>query len=337
MAPDDRAVTRDLLAALGITHPIIQAPIGSLTTPALAAAVSQAGGLGTLALTWVSSDEARRRIRQVRALTDRPFAVNFVLSFPIQEVLEASLQEGAPIVSTFWGDPGSVHERIREAGALHVHTVESVAAARQSVDEGVDAVVAQGSEAGGHVLGAVSMAALVPAVVDAISPVPVIAAGAIADGRGLAAAIALGARAGWLGTRFVASSEAAAHPDYQRAVAAASAEDAVYSGCFDGGWPDAPHRTLVNSTLRTWERAGRPSAPRRPGESDIVAVGARGEEHRRYSSVAPLASMTGEIESMALYAGQSAGVVDGCRPAAELVAEITAQAERILGRSLTRA
>ena len=131
-------------------------------------------------------------------------------------------------------------------------------------------------------------------------------------------------------TKRVASAEAATHPDYRHAVVFASAERAVYNECFDGGWPDAPHRTLLNSTLTTWERRGRPAAPGRPGEGETIAVGARGEEHRRYSSVAPAEGMVGRIEAMALYAGQSAGLIADCPPAARLVREISQQAERIL-------
>jgi NAD(P)H-dependent flavin oxidoreductase YrpB (nitropropane dioxygenase family) len=165
---------------LGIQLPIIQAPhrLGGH------ARAGRGGGLGMLALTWVTPQEAADRIRQVRQLTDRPVGVNLVLAFPIGDLLAACLAEGVPIVSTFWGDPAPVTGRVQAAGALHLHTVATAEEARRAVDAGVDVVVAQGWEAGGHVWGQVATMALVPAVVDAVAPVPVIAAGGIGDGRG---------------------------------------------------------------------------------------------------------------------------------------------------------
>jgi NAD(P)H-dependent flavin oxidoreductase YrpB (nitropropane dioxygenase family) len=319
------ALRTPLCDTLGIDVPIVQAPIGGASTPELAAAVSGAGGLGMLALTWVPADEAVRRVERVRELTRRPFGVNFVLAFPIDEQLDACLSAGVRIVSTFWGDPRPVNERIHAGGALHLHTCGSVDEARRAAAAGVDAVVAQGQEAGGHVVGRISTMALVPAVVDAVAPVPVIAAGGIGDGRGLAAVLALGAQAGWLGTRFVVADESAAHDVYRRRVLESGADDARYTGCFDGGWPDAPHRVLVNATLAEWEAAGSPASPSRPGEGDVVAA-AGGTEIPRYFMNAPLRSMEGGLEEMALYAGQSVGLVRTGGPAAEIVAALVAEA-----------
>ncbi len=157
-----------------------------------------------------------------------------------------------------------------EGGAIVLHTVGDVAEARRAVDAGVDVIVAQGWEAGGHVRGEVATMALVPAVVDAVAPIPVVAAGGIGDGRGLAAVLMLGASAGWLGTRFVMSAEAPALPPYRDRLAAADATSTVYSSVFDGGWPDAPHRTLRNSTIEMWEAAGRPPPGERPGEGETI-------------------------------------------------------------------
>jgi NAD(P)H-dependent flavin oxidoreductase YrpB (nitropropane dioxygenase family) len=192
--------------------------------------------------------------------------------------------------------------------------------------------VAQGWEAGGHVVGRVSTLALTPAVVDAVAPVPVIAAGGIGDGRGLAAVLALGAQAGWLGTRFLTATEAATHDVYRRRVLDAAAEDAVHTRCFDGGWPDAPHRTLVNSTLSEWERAGAPPAPRRPGEGAVVATAGDGRAFRRYDDMMPVRGMEGDLEAMALYAGQSVGTVRTNGSAAGIVAALVAEATAALGR-----
>src|SRR5262247_2865667 len=203
-----KALATPLCSRLGIDVPLVQAPIGSASTPELVASVSNAGGLGMLALTWTTPEQARRRIRRVRDLTDRPFGVNLVLDFPIDDKLAVCLQEQVPVVSTTWGDPAAVGGRIHDKGALHLHSVGAVDEAARAVDAGVDVIVAQGWEAGGHVRGLIATLPLVPTVVDAVAPVPVIAAGGIADGRGLAAVLALGAQAGWLGTRFLTAIEA---------------------------------------------------------------------------------------------------------------------------------
>jgi len=183
----------DLCERLGIELPIIQAPMGGAVGPSLVAAVSNAGGLGMLVPWRADIDVVRRQIRETRALTSRPFGVNLNLEFPQEERLAACLDERVPVISFFWRDPSSLVPRAKAGGAIVLHTVGSAAEAKQAVDCGVDIVVAQGWEAGGHVRGTVATMPLVPAVVDAVSPAPVVAAGGIADGRGLAAALALGA------------------------------------------------------------------------------------------------------------------------------------------------
>ncbi|AVT30002.1 2-nitropropane dioxygenase [Plantactinospora sp. BC1] len=325
-------LTTALCRRLGITAPVVQAPIGSAATPELAAAVCTAGGLGTLALTWVEPERARDRIRQLRRLTDRPFGVNLVLDFPVTANLATCLDEDVPIVSTFWGDPAEVRGPIEAAGALHFHTVGSVPEARRAAEAGVDVVVAQGWEAGGHVRGQLSTMALVPAVVDAVFPLPVVASGGIADGRGLAAVLALGAQAGWLGTRFVAATEAGSHEEYRRAVVAADAADAVHTTCFDGGWPGAPHRVLRNATLDRWLAAGSPPGPDRPGEGDVLATDAAGRHHLRYADMVPVAGMTGRLDELARYAGQSVGGIREISPAADIVDGLVDQAASALRR-----
>lgn len=328
-------LTTPLCETLGIGVPIVQAPIGSATTPALAAAVGEAGGLGTLALTWVSTHEARARVRLTRGLTDRPFGVNLVLSFPVDDLLDACLDEQVPIISTFWGDPSRVNARIRAAGALHLHTVGSVLEAHQAVDAGVDVIVAQGWEAGGHVRGETSTMALVPAVADAVGQTPIIAAGGIGDGRGLAAAFALGAQAGWIGTRFLAACEANTHDVYRERLVHGCETDTVLTGCFDGGWPDAPHRVLRNATVAAWEAAGRPASPRRPGEGTVVAVDAQAGPRRRYDQAIPTTNTSGDLEAMALYAGQGVRLVGEPTPAAQIVASIAQQTADILIHATT--
>src|SRR5919106_4920563 len=177
---------------VGIDLPIVQAPVGGITTPALAAAVSEAGGLGMLSITWRDPNTLRALLRDTRARTAKPFAVNLVLEWDPAERLAIALEERVRIVSFFWGDPAPWVEQIHAAGGIVLHTVASAAEACQAVNAGVDVIVAQGWEAGGHVRGEVSTLALLPQVVDAVVPIPVVAAGGIGDGRGLVAVLALG-------------------------------------------------------------------------------------------------------------------------------------------------
>jgi nitronate monooxygenase len=317
---------------LGLTAPVVQAPIGAATTPELAAAVSNAGGLGMLALTWTPEGSVRERIRATRALTDRPFGVNVVLEWDQHERVRTCAEESVAVVSTFWGDPSPYVEAIHAGGALHVHTVCCAEEAQHAVEAGVDAVVAQGWEAGGRVWGEVATLALVPAVVDAVGPVPVIAAGGVADGRGLAAVLALGADAAWVGTRFLLAQEASVHDEWRRGIQDARETSTLYSTLFDGGWPDAPHRTLRNSTVRAWEQAGRPAAPERPGENEVIAHAPDGGRLYRYGVEPAVGGATGDVEALALYAGQSAGLVNDVLPAAAIVDELTSGAARALRR-----
>jgi nitronate monooxygenase len=317
-----------LLDMLSIEFPIIQAPIGSAASPPLAAAVSNAGGLGMLALSWKDLPAIRREIRDTRELTSRPFGVNLVLEWDQRQRLDACLEEKVPVVSFSWGDPGPYLPAARSSGVKTMQTVGSAADARRAVGLGIDIVVAQGWEAGGHVLGQVATMALVPAVVDAVSPVPVVAAGGIADGRGLAAALALGAAGVWIGTRFLASEEAFVHHRYREAIFKARETDTVYTTLFDGGWPNAPHRVIQNSTVDHWRSAGSPLAGRRPAEGSVVAQFADGRPVHLYDDAIPLPGMTGEIERLALYAGQAVGLVNERKPAGRIVQEIVEDAGR---------
>jgi nitronate monooxygenase len=206
-----------LCQMLGIEHPIIAAPMGpDLTGPDLVAAVSNAGGLGILQAQFRSPPVFRREIRRVRALTAKPFGVNLLLHFPVEDRVAICLEERVPVLSLFWGDPTPYVGRAHAAGVKVFHQVGSVANARRAAAAGVDVIIAQGVEAGGHVAGEVSTLALVPRVVDAVAPRPVVAAGGIADARGVVAVLALGAQAAMLGTRFLASAESRAHPPTNR-------------------------------------------------------------------------------------------------------------------------
>src|SRR3974390_2618174 len=209
----------NLCHMLGIEYPIIAAPMGpDLTGPDLVAAVSNAGGLGLLQAQLCPPPLFRKEIRRVRALTDRPFGVNLILHFPAEDHVAVCLEERVPVLSFFWGDPTPYVERAHAAGVTVFHQVGSVAEAERAAAAGVDVIIAQGVEAGGHIAGEVSTLALVPLVVDAVAPRPVAAAGGIADARGVVAVLALGAQAAVLGTRFLASAESRAHPRYKQMV-----------------------------------------------------------------------------------------------------------------------
>ena len=242
----------------------------------LAAAVSNAGALGMVTLTW--SADVGAVVRETAALTARPFGGNFILTSDHHRHLDQALEAGLRVVSFMSGDSSSYVGPVHDAGGLVLHTVGSAEEARRVVGSGVDVVVAQGWEAGGHVWGTVATLPLVPAVVDAVAPVPVIAAGGIGDARGVAAVLALGAQAAWLGTRFLLAEEMPIHEYYRnRLIAAAETDPQWYPNLYDVGWPDAPHRVLRNSTAEAWEAAGRPPDAQRPGIGDVIAHLASGE------------------------------------------------------------
>ncbi len=304
---------------LGIDQPIVQAPMAAI--PGLAAAVSNAGALGMLTLTW--SEDVGADVRNTAALTSRPFGGNLVLTEDRHRRVDQALEAGLRIVSFMWGDPSDYVDRVHDGGGIVLHTVGSAKEARQAVDSGVDVVVAQGWEAGGHVWGGIATLPLVPAVVDAVAPVPVIAAGGIGDARGVAAVLALGAQAAWLGTRFLLAKEMPIHEDYRHALIAAAETDAeMYPNLYEVGWPDSPHRALRNSTSKAWGAAGRPPLARRPGAGDVIGHFASGEAIVRYEPAPPMVGTTGEIEALSMWAGQSVALARQAQSAAEIVTEL---------------
>lgn len=313
---------------LEIRAPIIQAPIAA--TPRLAAAVADAGAFGMLGLTWTPAGEIGPLIEETRQLTSGRFGANLVIAEPQQERLDAVLSAGVPLVSLFWGDPSPYIEKIHAGGALAAYTAGSAEEARRAVQAGADLIVAQGWEAGGHVWGTVATLPLIPAVVDACAPVPVVAAGGIADGRGLASALVLGAVGAWVGTRFIASAEAPFAGYYKDRIVTATETETARTTAFHIGWPDAPHRVLRNSTVDRYERGGPPEA----AAAEIVAYTGDGEPVERYSFMEPAENTTGDLEALALYAGQGSGIVDEIEPVKRIVTEMVAEAERALRSAL---
>lgn len=315
-----------ILHRLGMTKPIFQAPIGGIASPELAAAVSEAGGLGHLACTWRTPEQLDALFGRMSRLTRRSYGANFVLDFPIEEKLQIALAHEVKVVSFFWGDGGPYVERVKAAGAVAIQVVGSIAEAKVAARAGFDIIVAQGFEAGGHVRGQIGLMALLPQVVDVAGALPVLAAGGIGDRRGVTAALALGAAGVWVGTRFLAADESSIHPCYRDRVLASGGDDTACTEVFDVGWPNAPARSLVNGTIVDWQAADRPRPPCRPGEHEAVARRADGTEIPRYHFSAPTPQVTGAVEAMALYAGSIVGLVRSRAPAAQIVDELAGAA-----------
>jgi NAD(P)H-dependent flavin oxidoreductase YrpB (nitropropane dioxygenase family) len=322
---------------LGIEHPIIAAPMGpDLTGPEFVAAVSNAGGLGILQAQLCPPPAFRQEIRRVRELTDKPFGVNLILHFPVEDHVAVCLEERVPILSLFWGDPTPYVDRAHAAGVKVFCQVGSVADARRAAGAGVDVVIAQGVEAGGHVAGEVSTLALVPRVVDALAPRPVAAAGGVADARGVVAVLALGAQAAVLGTRFLASAESRAHPRYKEKLLEANEEDTVRTTLFGYDWPNAPHRTLRTAFVQQWlgrEARGQESRPDEP-EVGRTVIGGRPVPMLRFMGLPPNGEASGDIEAMSLLASQGVGLVRDIKPAGQIIRELAEEARQIISQRL---
>jgi nitronate monooxygenase len=332
-----------LCDALGIDVPILSAGMGSVAGPDLVAAVSEAGGFGVLGVSGASPEVVRERIDSTRALTSRPFGVNVIIDevgwavseedreLVRAEVMTAIHAQVAAVV-LFWGDPAPYVEPARENGVMLLVQVGSVAEAETAAAAGVDAVIAQGLEAGGHVRGTTSIWELLPAVVAAVAPLSVLASGGIGDGEGVARAIGLGAQGVSLGTRFVASEESRAHPEYKQRIVESAAKDTVYTeDLYDISWPGAPTRTLRNRTFDEWDAAGRPPPGHRPGEGTSVGMmrlpsGPTFELPRYAGAGSPLVGFEGDLDYPAMWAGESVEVVNDVLPAREIVRRLVAGA-----------
>lgn len=304
----------------GIRHPIVQAGMANYAGPELVAAVSNAGGLGILGALDRDLDALERDLAAIRARTSRPFGVNLVLAEPHAEKLDLLVATRVPVIATSWGNPARVIERVHAAGLLALHQVETEMEAARVAAAGVDAIVAQGSDGGGHI-GRVGTMALVPAVVDAAGGVPVLAAGGIADGRGLAAALVLGAEGAFIGTRFLATREADIAEGWKQALVAATTADAWQTDMPDRmwgtTWPGATCRALANDLLRRWH--GR--------EADLLAA------REQVMAGVQAAETVGDAREFVAWGGQSAGIVRDILPAGVLVERIVAEAERALARA----
>ena len=323
-----------LTRRLDLHYPIIAAPLGRGSTPEFLAALAREGAMGFVALAHMPETTVRQTLSSFIAATGGPdrFGVNLVLIVDQMRRLDAALDAGCRIVSLLRGEPAPYVRRAKDAGAIVLWTAKDPDDARRAADLGVDFIIAQGREAGGHLTGEVPLMALLPAIVDAAHDTPVIAAGGITDGRGLAAALALGACGVWMGTRFIASAESGCHRGHKQKVVDASFADLVVTTLFDGGWPNSPHRVIRNSTYERWQEAGSPPSGSRPGEGERIGNSQEGLPMRRYNVSTPWEGMEGDWEAAPLYAGTSAGLIHAIEPVSVILKRTATEAEQILTR-----
>ena len=336
---------------LGIEHPVFQAGMGWVAHAELAAAVSEAGGLGVIgAGSTMDGERLRAEIRRVRELTDKPFGVDILFATvgaegelgvasagpatrgeprgsrradgeqvarytdAVQGMVEAVLEERVPVLVSGLGSPAAVVPAAHERGIYVMSVVGAVRHAEKAVADGVDAVIASGMDGGGHV-GRIGTAALVPAVVDAVD-VPVLAGGGLADGRGLAAALAFGAQGVWMGTRFIATAESRSHDNYKHRIAATDVAGTVVTRAHSG----KPCRLIDNGFTRGW--AGR-EAEIKPFPLQAMEVGHPASERGR---------IEGDVEAGVLPAGQSCGMIGDVLPAGEVVRRVVEEAALAIER-----
>lgn len=307
---------------LGIEFPVIQAGMGPFTSAELVAAVSNAGGLGSLGAGVRSTEDLRRQVARTQELTQRPFAINHTVSTLNEEAFALTLKARPSLISFALSDPGGLVKRAHDAGILVMHQITTVQQARQAAEQGVDVIIAQGSEAGGFG-GTIAGLALIPQVVDAVSPIPVVAAGGIAEGRGLAAALVLGAQGINIGTRFLASTEAPISDGWKQAILEAASEEAIkvevwndFLASISGEYGTVP-RSLSSPFIEEW-RHRRDDAKR---------------EAERLRAEVMAAVKQGRLGELMPFAGQTAGMVREILPAAEIVRHIVAEAEAALKRT----
>jgi len=310
---------------LGIEHPIALGGMGSVFGPDLVAAVSNAGGLGALGCHYLPPERIREATAAIRDQTNKPFGLNFLVFDMREEGFAEALKLRPSVIAFAWPKPSQdvnlLVARAHDAGAKVTFMASGVPEARRAAEAGADVIIAQGTEGGGHVGWQASLP-LIPMVVDAVSPIPVLAAGGIADGRGLVAALALGADGILLGTRFLASDESPLHPNFKRAIVESDGHDTLLSEIPDLAsgivWPGAMIRSRRNRFIERW--AGRDWAVRQHQAEILAQVRA--------------ARLRGDTDEAPLTMGQDAGLIHDIAPAGEIVARIAREAQEILSKRL---
>lgn len=300
---------------LGLKYPIFQGGMAWIAEAQLAAAVSNAGGLGIIAGGSAPIDYLRDQIRKCKSLTDKPFGVNIMLMSPnAEELAQLVIDEGVPVVTTGAGNPGKFMAAWKEAGVKVIPVVPSVALAKRMERSGADAVIAEGTESGGHI-GENTTMCLVPQVVDAVE-IPVLAAGGIADGRGIAASFMLGAEGVQVGTRFLASEECVIHPTYKELVVKAKDTDSVVTGRYTGH-PCRNVKTKFSKKLASGESNGSIT----PDEFEELTLGSLRK-----------AVQDGNLDEGSFLCGAIAGMINDVKPCKDIVEEMFSQAESLLSK-----
>lgn len=312
-------IRTDICDLFGIEHPIMLAGMGGVSMAPLVAAVSNAGGLGVMGAAWLDAEGLRREIRKTRELTDKPFAVDLLAPIPdmIRPQIRVLFEEGVKIFVAGLAVPGEFIVEMREHGMLVIVMVGKVHHARSAEAAGADVVAAQGTEAGGHT-GEIGTLALIPQVVDAVK-IPVLGAGGIADGRGIAAALALGAQGAVIGTRFVATLEATSAPGYREALVRGTETDTVRTRCYTG----KPARAIRNPYIASWENRA----------EDIQRFPMQ-MLHSVQEGVMDFMGITGDADPDRTFmpAGQGVGLVREVKPAAAVMADLIRETEEVMSR-----
>jgi len=310
---------------MGIDHPVALAGMSGSTSPELVAAVSNAGGLGIYGASSDAPDVLARNVAAVREKTERPFGLNVLLAFMDEEEIRAAVDAQPAVLSTAWPrdnqDLAAIFGMAHERGIKVLHMVPTANDAIKAAQAGADVIIAQGTDAGGHI-GLIGTVVIVPQVVRAVAPVPVLAAGGISDGHGLAAMLALGAEGVLVGTRFLATTESPAHDSLKQAIVTSDGTDTIVTDIGDilmgGEWPGALARVSRNRLIERWQ--GRANEVRRRREELLADM----FEARKQ----------GNVQESILYWGQGAGLISEIVPAAKVIADMVTEAETIIAERL---
>src|SRR3984957_5649298 len=327
-------LSTSITRAFGLTTPIVNAGMAMIARPALAAAVCEAGGLGTVGSDINPPDVLRDLIRQTKALTKRPFGVDLIGDFVTNEHISVLIEEQVALAIFFWTLPTVEHvERLKQSGVKVWMQIGRVVEAEQAPVLGAEALIVQGAEAGGHNRAEASTMTLFPRIRARFPPPPMPAAGGLIDGRPMAAALVLGAYAVWCGSRFLASQEAEAHDAYKARVLSGDVGDTAILSIYGPEWPGQAMRAIVNDGARM--ALGRePEAIDDASGQIIGSTILNGQKipTPRYSAILPTRDFDGDIEQACLTAGQSAGNIDEILPAGEIVRRMTNEAKGALNR-----